>query len=170
MLWRTHFLAGAATGLLLVGHTDVKTAAISAGVAGVSALLPDLDDPHSKLGRIVPIVSWAVKTVVGHRGPLHSILGAVTVYILSSVFLRTGHAHHIPLIFAGYISHLILDSFNPQGCPWLWPLKIHFKVPLVQTGSALEKLAVMPAMLFLCAWLAWPVVTIWATHLIHRIT
>lgn len=158
MLWRTHFLAGAAAGMLLAGHADIKTAAISAGVAGVAALLPDLDDPHSKLGRIVPIVSWAVKKVVGHRGPLHSLLGAGVVYVLAATFLRMGHPYLVPVVVAGYVSHLAVDSINPQGVPWLWPLKIHFKIPLVQTGSVLEKLAVTPAMMLLCAWLAWPVV------------
>ncbi|MGB9805113.1 metal-dependent hydrolase [Desulfofundulus sp.] len=62
LLWRTHFLSGAAAGLLLAGqHTDLRTAAISAGIAGVAALSPDLDDPHSKLGRVVAPAAWAVQ-------------------------------------------------------------------------------------------------------------
>jgi len=159
MLWRTHFLAGAAAGLIMAGSADIKTAAISTVVAGVSALLPDLDDPHSKMGRLVPIVSWAVKKVVGHRGPLHSLVGVGVAYVIASIFLQFGHNQYlIPMIIVGYLSHLIVDSLNPQGCPWLWPLDVHFKIPLVSTGSILEKLFVAPALLVLCMCLAWPVV------------
>ncbi|MDQ0287753.1 inner membrane protein [Desulfofundulus luciae] len=161
MLWRTHFLGGAAAGLLLAGHTDLKTMAVSAGIAGVVALLPDLDDPHSKLGRLVAPASWAVKVTVGHRGPLHSFLGAGVMTLLAAFVLRFWYAHAyvyshlVPLIMIGYLSHLVMDSLNPQGVPWLWPVKTHLRVPLVQTGGILERVVVMPIMLVLCGLLFW---------------
>jgi inner membrane protein len=155
MLWRTHFLAGAATGVMIAGNADPKTIAISMGIAGISALLPDLDDPNSKLGRLVPIASWMIKKIVGHRGPLHSLLGAGAAFLLASVLLRiSGHAHLAAPIVAGYISHLVMDSLNPQGVPWLWPVKTHFKIPIAQTGSFIEKLVVTPVLLVLCMILA----------------
>lgn len=164
MLWRTHLLAGAATGLLLAGHhADLRTAVISTGVAGVVALLPDLDDPHSKIGHIVPLVSWAIKKTIGHRGPLHSLLGAGVTSLLAAFVLRFWYTpvlvcdHLVPLVLVGYISHLAMDSLNPQGVPWLWPLKTHFRVPLVQTGGLLEHLVVTPSMLVICGWLVWPI-------------
>ncbi|MGB9804701.1 metal-dependent hydrolase, partial [Desulfofundulus sp.] len=146
MLWRTHFLAGAAAGILLTGHADFKTAALVGGIAGVAALLPDLDDPHSKLGRLVAPASWAIRAAVGHRGPLHSLLGAAVMSLLASFVLRFwyvhthvyalqwyNYSHLVPLIFAGYLSHLVMDSLNPQGVPWLWPVRRHFGLPLVRT-------------------------------------
>ena len=164
MLWRTHFLAGAAAGLLLAGHhADLRTAAMSAGVAGVAALLPDLDDPHSKVGHVIPLISWAIKTTVGHRGPLHSLAGAGVMSLLAAFVMRFWYAHTlvfghmVPLVAVGYVSHLVMDSLNPQGVPWLWPVEAHFRVPLVQTGGLLEHLAVTPAMLVLCGWLIWPI-------------
>jgi len=48
MSWRIHFLAGAAARPFLVGQVDPKTAAVFAGVAGLAALLPDLDNQNSK--------------------------------------------------------------------------------------------------------------------------
>ncbi|OAT83712.1 metal-dependent hydrolase [Desulfotomaculum copahuensis] len=159
MLWRTHFLAGAAAGLLLAGHADIKTAAMTAGVAGLAALLPDLDSPQSKVGRMVPVISWAIKKAVGHRGPLHSLAGAVVAGLLAFAGLKMSGLHYglaVPLAAAaGYVSHLVMDSFNPQGVPWLWPLEAHFGLPLVRTGGLLEHLAVTPAMLVLCGWLIW---------------
>lgn len=161
MLWRTHFLAGAAAGLLLNSHADPKTMAVSAGIAGIAALLPDLDDPHSKLGRLVAPASWVVKVTVGHRGPLHSLLGAVVMTLLAVFILRFWYAHTevydhlVPLIAAGYLSHLVIDTLNPAGVPWFWPVRTHFRLPLVQTGSLLERLVVTPGMLVLCGWLVW---------------
>ena len=63
----------------------------------------------------------------------------------------------LALIAAGYISHLLIDSINPQGVPWLWPVKTHFQVLLVQTGGLCEHTVVTQAMLIICGWLAWPI-------------
>lgn len=155
MLWRTHFLFGASVGLL-VSSGDPGSAAASAGIAGVSALLPDLDSPDSRLGRLVPVVSWLLKTTVGHRGPLHSLLAVVGVYLLALVLLPPV----APLVAAGYFSHLVADSLNPQGVPWLWPLRVRLGLPFVQTGGLLERLVLVPSMVVLCGWLSWPIVTV----------
>jgi inner membrane protein len=83
------------------------------------------------------------------------------VTLLAAFVLRFWYAqayvygHLVPLVLAGYLSHLVMDSFNPQGVPWLWPLRKHFGLPLVKTGSFLERIAVVPAILILCGWLAW---------------
>lgn len=154
MLWKTHFFAGAAAGLLITGHTDIKTAAVSAGVAGVAALLPDIDDPHSTIGRVVPVISWLIKKTTGHRGPLHSLLGAGIFFVLISIILHSAR-HDLALIgLAGYLSHLVVDSLNPQGVPWLWPVKKHFGIPITTTGSFIERLVVTPGMLMVCAYFA----------------
>ncbi len=164
MLWRTHFLLGASAGLLLAGHTDLKTAAVSAGIAGAAALLPDLDSPDSRLGRMVPIVPRLVKTTVGHRGPVHSLVGVGVLLALCVFVLRFWYPPGVvyeqvaPLILVGMLSHLIADTFNPSGVPWLWPAQYHVKLPLVQTGSILERRVVTPAAVALCLWLGYGVV------------
>lgn len=165
MLWRTHLLAGMAFGLYIAGqHTTIRNATIAAGIAGVAALLPDLDDQNSKVGRIVPIISWGIKKTVGHRGPLHSLPGVGVVSALLCLAFKTWASYIIPnyilhLIIIGYVSHLVMDSFNPQGVPWLWPVtKKHFSIPVIRTGSKLEQGIINPAMLILCAVLVWPVV------------
>jgi len=158
MLYRTHLLAGAAAGLVLAGNSDILL--MSVGTAGIAALLPDLDSPHSKLGRLVPFISWPLNITIGHRGVLHSLLAAIAISLLMMI-IRIWYPisnNFIFAVFVGYVSHLVLDSFNPSGVPWLWPLKIHFRVPLIQTGSILERLVVIPAMLVLCVWLAWPII------------
>ncbi|MGB9825895.1 MAG: metal-dependent hydrolase, partial [Desulfofundulus sp.] len=101
---------------------------------------------------------------VGHRGPLHSLPGAMVMTLLAAFVLRFWYAHAyvydhlVPLVLVGYLSHLVMDSLNPQGVPWLWPLKRHFGLPLIQPCGLVERIIVVPAMLILCGWLAWSIV------------
>jgi len=48
-------------------------------------------------------------------------------------------------LFIGMISHLFADSLNPEGVPWLWPLrplekKLHVPVISIKTNTGLESL------------------------------
>jgi len=151
LLWRTHFLTGVVAGLALNGAPDLKSSLLPAAVAGAAALLPDLDDPRSRLGRLIAPASWVVKVAVGHRGPLHSLVASAGAFLLVLALTR-GDAALAAAAAAGYVSHLVADSLNPQGVPWLWPWAGRFGLPLVQTGSLLEKLAVVPLVLLLVAW------------------
>ncbi len=85
MLWRTHLVAGtglgAMCGMALYPH-DPAAAAAFAGMSGAASLLPDIDSPHSKLGRAVRPVSDILNFALGHRGFLHSLLGAAVVLAL----------------------------------------------------------------------------------------
>lgn len=163
MLWRTHALAGASAGLLIAGHSaDIKTMIISAGVAGIGALLPDIDSPHSKIGCRIPILPKMLTITVGHRGLLHSIPGAIIVSLLiasvAKLFLASPFTGLLLLTMAGYLSHLFMDMLTSRGCPLLWPLPIRFRLPLIHTGSLAERLVVFPATGVLFIWLSWPVI------------
>lgn len=163
MLWRTHVLAGMSTGLLIAGHgADLKTLIISAGVAGVGALLPDIDSPYSKIGRKVPILPKLLTITVGHRGLLHSLPGAIIVSLLlaavAKIFLPGTFTGLLALVMAGYLSHLFMDLFTSRGCPLLWPLPIRFRLPIIHTGSPAERLVVFPATGMFFIWLAWPTI------------
>lgn len=163
MLWRTHFLAGACAGYLIGNPNDLKSAAIAAGIAGISSLLPDLDSPDSKAGRMVPVLPYLLKTTIEHRGLLHSLLGSLLLCALIVFCLRFKYSHELvyqqiaPLVGAGILSHLAMDSLTPGGCPWLWPWNRHFSAPLVKTGSILERWVVLPGMLAIFAWMVCPV-------------
>lgn len=145
MLWRTHFAGGvlAGTGTALLFHSDPF---LFAGVAGFASLLPDLDSPKSKLGGRVFPVSAALSLTVGHRGPLHSLLGAALACAGSFFVLKVLHLDPLLLcaVAVGYVSHLLLDGLNPQGVPLLWPCKKRLRVPLCQTGGWFERMAFYP--------------------------
>ncbi len=163
MLWRTHLFAGATAGLLIAAsNPDPKAVAVSASIAGISALLPDIDSPDSKLGRLIPVLPTVLTVTIGHRGVLHSIFGAVGISLIASLLLKLWYAHTFlslfPLILTGYLTHLLLDSLTNSGCPLAYPLKTHIGLPLFSTGSFLERLALFPLVFVLFCWVASPVV------------
>lgn len=171
MLWRTHLFAGATAGLLLtVSNPDPKAVAVSAGIAGVAALLPDIDSPESKLGRLIPILPTVLTVTVGHRGVLHSLVGALGISLAVSLLIKIWYASTFleifPLVLAGYITHLLLDSMTNSGCPWVYPIKTHIGIPLLSTGSFVERLIVSPAMMVLFAWFSGPMVWSYVKNLI----
>lgn len=170
MLWRTHIVTGASAGLLLAGQTNVETAVASASIAGLAALLPDIDSPQSKLGRLVPVIPRVLSITVGHRGLLHSLVGALAMSLLMTVLIRIWYDQSfwvlLPLVLVGYVSHILIDSLTNSGCPLLYPLPFHLKVPLFSTGSFAERLIAFPAMLFLFMWLSGPLVWGYVKNLI----
>jgi len=143
MLYRTHLAAGLCTGFLIAAKAggDISLVVLA---SAVGALLPDIDQPRSYIGRKVP-VSYGAYLIAGHRGLFHSLAGAVGVALVALVALQKWTPAYSFLwlsLAAGYLSHLVLDTLNPSGVPWLWPLKQRLSVPLVRTGSVWERLFV----------------------------
>lgn len=128
MRWPTHFAAGLAAGLLI---TTEPSAIV---VSGVSALLPDIDIPTSKVGRASPIISTIINIAFGHRGLFHSLLAAGFIFLL---ILKFFPAYSLYCLI-GYLSHLLLDCLTPAGVPLLWPISYRFRVPIIKTGSVME--------------------------------
>lgn len=140
----THSLfgAGALAGASLVLGTEPAWYAYP--VAVVAALVPDLDNPRSKLGNgLSPMpspllnaltrpLSWLLKAVshtlfrtVGHRTLTHSLLGLGIFTLLALLAWQAlppgiGRELFVALV-AGYASHLVADSLNIPGVPLLWP-------------------------------------------------
>jgi inner membrane protein len=107
-----------------------------------SALLPDLDHPHSLLGRRLRLISIPLSRIFGHRGFTHSLLMvALAVWGLeqgqSATQLPTGVKD---ALIIGYLSHLLADWLTPAGIPLFWPLKRRYRLPLLQlkAGGAIE--------------------------------
>lgn len=137
MIWATHVIGGIAVGTL------VSINPVGLAVAGASALLPDIDKTGTKIGNRFPAVSTVVSIIFGHRGFTHSLLAAGIFYYLV-MYIAPEYAIYAGV---GYLSHLVLDTLNPMGVPWLWPIPLRFRIPLVRTGSVLDY-AVMGLMLF----------------------
>jgi len=91
----------------------VKTAA----AAGVIA---DADIIFSEMGLGFPFI---------HRGFLHTpiILGVMLI----AIYFATRRPDICAGFGAGFLSHLLIDTFNPTGIMWLYPLPTFFTLDLV---------------------------------------
>lgn len=139
MLWKTHVLGGLIAGALLIPLTTEATPTLVA-ISGASALLPDIDTSSSKLGRAFYPISRLLESVLGHRCFLHSLGAVAALFILLQIFFPS---LAVP-VAAGYLSHIVLDVFNPQGVPLFYPLKSRFSIPLTQTGGIGERIIFFP--------------------------
>jgi inner membrane protein len=125
MMKRSHALIGGATGVAMAHATG---ASMLAGgiVAGMAALLPDLDHPHSAVGRLLP--RWWHRLTPGHRGPTHSLvwcLGlAAVAYLANSAVDGEPAALLLAMAtLAGSLSHVLADGLTVAGVPLWWPFR-----------------------------------------------
>jgi membrane-bound metal-dependent hydrolase YbcI (DUF457 family) len=132
MQWRTHVVAGANTIWLLPASTEslFQYGPVLMIVAGFFALLPDIEAQHAKIhgvriagARVFD--NTIVRSVVSHRGPVHSFLAVGVVGALTVWFCN---AYELPYALAwaatlGYASHPIIDGFNHPGVSYLYPWK-----------------------------------------------
>lgn len=133
MRWPTHaLLGGVATAIpsavlaLLGGDKDLFSAGVLCGVLG--ALAPDIDTPHSLVGRRMRPLSFFLK----HRGFFHSRFFCFLLFILAfSLFVVSYVAGALAVCFAvGYASHIFADSWTIAG--------IEGKKGPIRTGSLME--------------------------------
>lgn len=132
MTGKTHIVGGLLVGLLLTQALDIQTG--YAALAGIGALIPDIDEPHSTIGRKIP-GSFLIKFLFGHREFWHSLLAAGLFYLL---LLGFGSNIVAMLFVAGYISHLLLDALTPSGVPFLFPKQHSYSLNLMRTGGIVE--------------------------------
>ncbi len=147
--------------------SDIQSFGALAALAGLGALLPDVDAQESKVKHLqvvkgvepFALPSLLFHRLLGHRGLTHSLLGwaVVAVVIGLPVGFSFGWLPASALLL-GYGSHLLLDSMTKHGIPLLYPSRKRFHVLppalLVSTGSnaedivfALLALSILPLLL-----------------------
>ena len=171
MLGKTHITLGLGLGALsattfsAITQTTFSALDLSIfyGAVTLGALLPDIDEPNSTIGRKTIGISNAIKTLCGHRGLTHSIAFIALVSLLSLLACALGGdiLREIPLIasyvevanlqgdnieiFAfglvlGCVFHLIGDMLTISGVPLMLPFNAkpyHIFPPFLRfkTGS-----------------------------------
>lgn len=103
MEWTTHALSGIALGFVVTN--DWKGAAI----AGIASVIPDLDEPRSKFGKVFFFISIPVSMIFKHRTFTHSILFTLLSVSLLSMFLTFSQALAAGI---GIASHIIGDMMT----------------------------------------------------------
>src|SRR3989338_1308065 len=116
MLGRTHVVFGFVLGLLLFTFFDLHPLLFVIITAFIS-LLPDVDQPNSKLGRRVKIFSKPFSFLFGHRTYTHSIFA---MGVLAVLIWRFFDGYFIPFLI-GYFGHLVLDAVTKQGVVFTYP-------------------------------------------------
>jgi inner membrane protein len=109
----------------------------------VAALLPDIDLPTSKLGRVFYGLSTYLERQHGHRTLTHSAVALVALAGVLSPLLWLGHARWFWALLGGYGSHILVDMLNLRGADLLWPDPARFVIPgnrqyRIEVGSKAE--------------------------------
>jgi len=107
----------------------------------LGTILPDIDCPTSLLGKY-NIFSYAMD----HRGFVHTIPG-MALFVLPMFLLSNVAALGL---MAGYLMHLIADTFNPAGIMLLYPIrKKHYNIANIKVGGAGEAALFLGGLLLL---------------------
>ena len=145
MRWHSHIAFGFLAGLVLMHYINTGNTYIFFAFVLVGALMPDLDQPDSKMGRNFGIVSKLIKGVFGHRGLVHTVLGGVIICGAIWLFLSRVYGD---AMFIGFLSHLFSDGLTKQGIKLFHPFSKAKLSGFVRTGGVTE-LAFFLATLFL---------------------
>lgn len=154
MMARTHLVFGLFSGALLLGaatnegfiHNDHRMVFLFLVGTALGSLLPDIDEPHSFIGRKFLFLSYPINIVFRHRMFTHSM---VFVVILALILALLNTFFYIPYFYMGIVfgvlAHIIGDMHTKGGCPIFLPIskkkiKILPDVLSFKTGSFVEYL------------------------------
>ena len=155
MQYKTHIVTSLAVALPVLSATGTLGAASIAAIC-LGSVFPDIDEPRSWIGKRTRGISDGTNKLLGHRGLTHSLLA---VGIVAAVALLLAYIFQFRLSIAicfaaGYLLHLIEDSFSKSGLAWLLPfsskrIQSGFGVIYYTTGSVIEKLFFLAMLLIL---------------------
>ncbi len=101
---------------------------ISGALAAVASLLPDVDLPPAKIGRLFWFVSVPLERRFGHRTLTHSAVALLAVAALAAP-LGWINPLYCWAVVGGYGSHLWLDMLNIRGIDLFWPSPLRVVTP-----------------------------------------
>ncbi len=164
MMYRSHLLWGGMSASLVWPHVgqwdDWQRGVWFFGAACIGALLPDVDHPKSKIGRMLPGISHGIHWLFRHRGATHSLLATFIVSSLVSLWsVEAGLG-----MLTGYLTHLACDFWTDGGIPLLWPHKRRLGWKVFHTGSVAETwVNVLGIVVFFAAIDFWKLLIPWWT-------
>jgi inner membrane protein len=112
-------------------HVIAQPGAAIAMVA-LGSILPGIDNPLSRFGWQVPLISLPLSWMFGTRGFSHSLLIAALLIVVL-LFCPVGY-WLLPLVL-GYLVHLVADFFTRAGLPVFWPNHRHFGIGIFPTAT-----------------------------------
>lgn len=141
MMGYTHFPGGLVAGCvmaLLMEQPTIPEVTMVVASGGFGGLLPDIDSPKSKISQMFPPVGFVMSRIFKHRGLTHTLLfWAVLLGICGFCFSELSLL--FTAMYAGVISHLVLDACTTQGCKMLVPFyKKRIRFGKIRTGGGME--------------------------------
>ncbi|SDI26578.1 metal-dependent hydrolase [Natribacillus halophilus] len=110
--------------------------AIFFGAALGGGLLPDICHPQSKAGRRIPVFSWLLRLIFGHRTFTHSLIFLVLIAVLTGMIPGSAGEMIQHGAFIGMVSHYLLDMLTSRGIQLFYPLETTIRFPFhTRTGS-----------------------------------
>jgi len=91
-------------------------------------LLPDIDLPPARMGRLFGFVSVPLERRFGHRTLTHSALALLAVAALAAPLLIVQPLYFWAVV-GGYWSHLWIDMLNVRGVDLFWPSPVRLVTP-----------------------------------------
>lgn len=126
---RNHLISSVALGVVSATVLQIDfmpTGCVFIQFCVLGGVLPDLDCPTSKVGRILPTVSKAIKYIFGHRGFMHTpcfIMICIIIYVISqSIYSFENYNVAFLGLMIGYSWHILCDSFTKAGIRMFYPL------------------------------------------------
>ncbi|KAB2922168.1 MAG: metal-dependent hydrolase [Candidatus Contendobacter sp.] len=101
---------------------------ISWALAAVASLLPDIDLPPAKIGRLFWFISVPLERRFGHRTLTHSAVMLLAVATLAAPLWFVNPLYFWAVV-GGIWSHLWLDMLNLRGIDLFWPSPLRVVTP-----------------------------------------
>ena len=152
MLFWTHLTVASIFFLLLRSFTPEGYILLIAFLVFLGSILPDIDEPHSKInqwsGFVGKIIAWFTK----HRGIFRSLWPYIIFSAIISYFFSWPYG---VAFFIGYLSHLFSDSLTRMGVAPLYPFSEQRIFGPVRVGSWMEYvlLGIFLLILIIIIWL-----------------
>ena len=102
-------------------------------LAAAASLLPDVDLPPAKIGRLFWFLSVPLERRFGHRTLTHSLVALSAVAALSVPFMAIQPLYFWAVV-GGYWSHLWIDMLNVRGIDLFWPAPVRLVTPGNRNG------------------------------------
>src|SRR3989344_8224130 len=136
MLFYTHLLFGVAFFLVVREFAPEISTPIFLVFILFGSILPDIDEPKSRISRWSGIFGKIIGLLSKHRGFFHSLLFIALLYLVLNYFF--GHYYGLAVVL-GFLAHIIGDGLTPMGINLFYPFVEGRIQGPIRTGSWQEK-------------------------------
>lgn len=148
MLFQTHILLGIIVFLLLKDFFTGGNQYLFLFLLLLGSILPDIDEPHSKINKWSGFVGKWITFLFQHRTMFHSLFLHTTLFLILRYYWNTYYAS---ALFLGYFAHIMGDMLTPFGVALLYPFSMRKVRGPIRVGGVVEK-GIMVVLVILIVW------------------